>query len=752
MVAKFIPLTIDRGMFSSGEPSETPDGYCRAIRNMLLRPNRLDSRPPFVYDSLMSITGLGIFDDQTNKCSRQLSLASDQKLYEKATSGETQSASLGTVTGTRLTDLTNYRGVAYGMMETSGLPVAAFSFDGTNINTSPFNSPIQGRSVVAYLDRIFIIYPRVVITALNDGAAAKYYGDTVAVGNATVRAIVSGSTTLYRAASNAGVTGNLTWANTTVAASTIDQVIRVRWDIRAVDAGHQTPIRLGFVLNAAIAINTAYTVGNLQTNGGYLYMCTTAGTSAAVPPVYGTAFNSQTVDGTVTWTNMGVVDVILRDLTIDTSVANPDWQTIYLSFTLPPHTNVLSGNAQLSWASLTGLYPLDVAFKDGLTDGDARKANHGLQVTAGDFYYPFINKESTGTATVDINAVIWSEILQPKVFRASRNMELPEVVGFPSAGCLSSGRLIVFKRSAFWIFAGNTDTLSLDIIPIRKEDKKEGVGCIGPKALDTIDDDVYFVGEDGIYRFKPGMEAPEELGGDAMREEIISRGSNWVELQSTYNQPILRINKREKEVYVYTQKGTIYVYNIARKGWTAVDVTIDGSKVEVADMIFNPNTRKMEVAFGGYGLARLDWSNAAATDIIDNTATGRSVTTEIVTRPIETFAPRLDWLVDNMGVFHLATASQTGQTLTASVSTDRGATFPWSDTVTLDLTNPRNQIDLFESAPSLTLKLATTGKTGGIVGNASTPSVWSVSKFDAEVEIIGGEWPQSKPAPQSATL
>ncbi len=751
MPGKFIPLRIDNGSWSSGEPSETPDGYCRSIRNMLLRPNRLDSRPPFVYDSLMSITGLGMFDDQTNKCSRQLSLASDQKLYEKATSGETQSASLGTVGGTRLTGMTNYRGKAYGMMETAGLPAAAFSFDGTNINTTPFNSAIQGRDVVAYLDRIFVIYPRVTVTNLDPN---PFFGG----GSPGITLITTGSV-VTRRFSAVATSATSTLTGYTFSTST-DQFIVLRQDLQAAMQSTQVPLTLRMQLISPPKSNTtAFAVGALvaDTVSGSIQRCTVAGTTGIAVPVSATP-GTATVDGTVTWVCEYPTFIISAyEFMLPTATEDPNWKTYWLEVKIPRSTNTITlrGDIYIGNSSVpapVGTLFLNVAQTDGIADGDPRKKTYGAQVTNGDYRFPFVNKESSSTVTVDQSSIAFSDILQPEKIRSSNTYELQESAGYPTTGYLLGGRLLVHKRNAFWIFAGNTDLQSFDLIPIRKEDKKEGIGCIGPKAHDEFINDGYFIGEDDVYHFTVGSDQPEGIGGDAMREEIMSRGSNWVELQATYNQPILRINKREKEVYVYTQKGTIYVYNIARKGWTAIDVTIDGSKIEVADMIFNPNTRKMEVAFGGYGLARLDWSNVAATDIIDNTATGRNVTMEIVTKPLETFAPRLDWLVDNMGVFHLATASQANQTLTASVSTDRGVTFPWSDTVTLDLTNPRNQIDLFESAPSLTLKLSMTGKTGGIVGSTGTPSVWSVSKFDAEVEIIGGEWPQSKPAPQSAVL
>jgi hypothetical protein len=304
-----------------------------------------------------------------------------------------------------------------------------------------------------------------------------------------------------------------------------------------------------------------------------------------------------------------------------------------------------------------------------------------------------------------------------------------------------AGRYLVHKRNGFWVFNGNQDVRSADVIPIRRERIYKGVGCIGPRAHDNLNDVHYFIGEDDVYAYSPTEGDPVGICGPGMREEIMDRGSNWVESQATYNMPILKIDQRQKEVWVYTQKGTLYCYNIDRKMWSSHDVDDDK---EIADIAFNPNTRKMYFAIGGYGLSRMDWSASPAKDTIDNTADEYDVTCDLVARPLELFPDRVDSVVDHFGLYHLATASQSGQRLIASASFDRGVTFTYTNEVLLDITDERNEIPLYQSGPSITLKLSSIGKTG--------PTIYAISKLDAEVIVHGGEWPQVKPATVSASL
>lgn len=749
---KFYPIRFDRGEWKAGDLADMDDGYCRSLKNHVLRANRADSRPPFVYDSLMTIRGLAMFDDQTNKAQRGLAINSTPNLFMKGTSGETWGASIGSVGGTRFTDGANYRGKFYGMMDNgSGLPSAAFSFDGTTIDTTPFNSAIQGRTVTQYLDRIFIAYPRVTTTAYPVNTSSSRYGyvDFGAI-NATIRAVVVGSTTTTRVwFHTAGVTATFarSIANSSDPAfptSTTDQPFVLHMNLRSADGVNVTPLALFVIVGGPeLQVLTPYAVGDLVVQGSLIHRCTTAGTSATPQTILSATLGGTAVDGTVTWTCISSNTIGYKEIELPraTGDADADWHSYTVRSTLPARTNAIywqctiqSGTAPSYTVANTTTF--DIGYRDGLADGAVGKRNFGMQATLGDFAYPFVNKESADTTTTDLNTIIWSEVLQPTQIRASATYELQQVPGYPTAATVLGARYLVFKRGAVWVFNGNQDITTLDVIPIRREREYLNVGCLGPKALDSQNDVLFFISEDDVCRFTIGMDEPEGIGGDAMREEIMARGSDWVESQATYNMPILRINKRDKELLVYTQKSKIYVYNIERKGWTTWDVP---NGAEVADMIYNPNTRKMYVAIGGYGLARVDWNAADANDTIDNTANTYTGTKEVITRPIEAFSPRVDWIVDNAGVFHLATASQSGQLFRLYASFDRGATFTYdSGNLTLDITDPRNEVGIFESAPSVTLKITHTGKLG--------KGTWAISKIDADMTLPeGAEWPQVKP-------
>lgn len=71
------------------------------------------------------------------------------------------------------------------------------------------------------------------------------------------------------------------------------------------------------------ANTTAYVVGNIvrpATGNGYLYQCSTAGTSGGSVPTYVTGIGQTVTDGTVTWTCVGRGIMVL-------SGANTSWTT-----------------------------------------------------------------------------------------------------------------------------------------------------------------------------------------------------------------------------------------------------------------------------------------------------------------------------------------------------------------------------------------------------------------------------------------
>jgi hypothetical protein len=439
------------------------------------------------------------------------------------------------------------------------------------------------------------------------------------------------------------------------------------------------------------------------------------------------------------------------------------WQTFYVEAQLPlASVGPASNNPAYlvvptlkfynsTQSSLTTIVPIDVSFRDGLPDGDARKQNFGLQMTLGSFRYPFINTETALTATVNLESVIWSETSDPKTIRASNTFEPKEAAGLPTAACVLSGRYIMFKRRAFWVFKGTSDPDN-PILPESPATMTDG--CLGPRALAVMDDEAYFIGENGVYRFRIGG-YPQDICGEGMFETIMARGANWVENQSTYNMPLIAIDRKYREVWVYTQKGTLFCYHMAdsnapsaasalfqqsgKGAWTQHDV----GGAEVAAMAYNPITQEMEFSFGGHGLARLDPS-VTAQDTIDNTGTLYPVTKDIILKPFELYAPRYELCLHDIGIYHLANYTQAGEALWAYISFDRGATYPKFNEVRFDQTKPRIPISIFEAGLSVQVKLSHIGSAG--------ESAWCVSRAESTMELMGGEWPLSRPTQLGSNL
>ena len=773
-----IPLPTG-GEFRAGDPASVPDGFVLYLHNMLLRPNRLDSRPPAIYDNVDSVVGLALWEDITNQQTRFVAV-SGSNLYVKNATGETWSAAIPIgLTPGRMTDYANFEGVLCMMFDNgAGVPSRILSYDGTTVATAPIASgTITGRCTATLGKRRFIGMPRVTILLVAAGAAKT---------NASTYAMTYDWTTADWTKTN--VTASILTASAgqltcrlspqSTADSACDVIMASgsgflvppqggvsplvwRFEARGVDAAYDVPITLELLITIGRANTTAYVVGDLVTvvaadGNTYRYRCTTAGTSAGAPPVFPAAIGATVADNTVTWTNEGSDVVASMAGTVFNVTDVPTFTPYFLDCLLPAATNLVSYRARVKFynadtTALTTLAPIDISYRDGLSDTNPAKACHGSQWTAGPYHMPFINKETTTTLSrqANLESIIWSEILEPSTFRGVNNYEPKEAAGLPTALKVSGGRLLLFKRRAMWQFYLTEDPDN-PILP--ETPARIGVGALGPRAIDVLDDETFFIGEYEVYRMKIGY-APRPLGGTAMREAIFDYGANWVESQATYNEPLLAVDRKNREVWVYTQKGKLFCYHIGDEAtpdayrpltpedgkWSEHD--INGQ--EISEMAFNPTTDEMYIAIGGKGLVRLDPS-ATAKDEIDSTLTLYSVSKDITFRPIEAFSPRYDALLNEIGVYHTATAAQTNETLTLSISLDRGTTFAYTNVVRFDPAVARIPITVWESGPSITLKLTHTGQTG--------KAIWSFSRAEAALQLKRGEWPQVFPTQISNTL
>lgn len=414
---------------------------------------------------------------------------------------------------------------------------------------------------------------------------------------------------------------------------------------------------------------------------------------------------------------------------------------MFLQGAIRPHTNSIGISPRFKFFNTATptitLAAVEVSYKDGLADGDPRKANWGQQLTVGDFFYPFVNTETATSSAQNIDAVIWSEISNPASIKAASTYPLTEIAGLGTASIVSNGKLVVFKRHGMWIFAGQADVNE----PILPESPAIATGCLGPMALDNAHDGtLYWLGTHHAYQMHIGAYSstdlgtsslPQEIDSPGIYEEIFARGANWVESQATYNLPILAIDHANKDVWIYTQKGKIYIYSIQSKLWSYLDTNPTGTSAEVSAMVFDPVSNRMLVSFGGQGATRFDETSNAQDTIIAGGGTAWNIQRDLVPKPFELFAARYEASLLEVGLFHNATI-QNGS-LTLSYSYDRGATYttPPGYPVTSFIGNPRIRLPLAATGESVTIKISWTG-----AGGARN---CSISKADAFLRVHRGE-------------
>lgn len=774
-----IPLAIN-GMFSAGDPSSIPDAATVYLHNMLLRPNRCEARPPATYDNLMSIIGICEWEDLVNQQTRFVALDAT-KLYLKSASAETWDGGTSGVSGTRVTDCVSYRGKLYITLDDgAGNPTTVLVYDGSTVSASPFDSAITARAIATFNDRLFFAYPRITTTPHMDGGSQSWTGavyDLTTVKwtktNVTASLVTSGSNTICRllptsttaSSVNYGFTSSGQRLSLFQVGSGTTQSLVLRWGLRNQSASYDMPItlRVNVVTNWRAA--TAYGTDSIVNGGttdinGTIQRCTTGGTSGGAAPAWATTVGATTADNTVVWTCEAATNTIGSvETTLPNATKNGgNFTGIYCPATIPSGPATIELAPQLCFFNTANptitLGPVDVSFRDGLANGALSKKNEGVQMTSGSFFYPFVNTEGGGTivipSTLNVESLMWSEIAAPQTIRAVNTYQPKEEAGLPTALCTVGGRLLMWKRRAYWTFIGTADP-DTPILP--EGPARIGIGCLGPLAVDTLDDEVFWIGETEVWRLRIGNE-PRALAGFAMREEILNRAAaTWVESQVTYNMPLLAVDKKNREIWVYTQKGKLYCYHIGDEAtpavyrpftpeqgqWTVHD--INGQ--EIRAMRYNDITQEMEFSIGGFGLVRFD-PTMTALDQIDNTANTYSVTKDITFKPIELAAPRYDAVVESFAAYHKATASQSANTLTLNISQDRGVTYPHNNIVRFDPTVARIPIAVYQFAPSVTLKLSHAGQTGA--------AAWAISKAEVDLNIKRGEFPQVNPTAISNSL
>lgn len=765
-----IPVPINRGMWSGGDAASIPVGALRRVRNMLRNSGVWKKRPQFTYDNLTNVRGLGIWHDTANGKRRLVSTDSSDVVRAKGATGETWGSSVGTIAGDGvLLDSASFGGKFYGIVgNTTRAPASFFEFNGIAATvvcldgTSTQLSGFLPLSIAQYKGRLFFGGARFSIYnyMLADGTDYAYDATTWTLTNVTAVNTTTSGKTVCRITPTNNTTASLQGGSFAVSAPDgIGSTIVARFELRNSNPNYSVPVTLQLKYDNGWLDAEAYAKGDYVAPGnGFIYRAKVAGTSAGVEPVWPTTIGNEIADNTVTWI-CDAIDIAKQLKIYVTDTVN--FSVYSLTAKAPDAmTNSLGVLARIIFGHDGAAYTitsLDFSVRDGATNGDPAKDCHGQQVTFGTFAYPFFNGEGSASNAVDHSDYLyWTPVGEPRHVTAKSFFRVQDQPGPITAVREVDGRLCVFKRNAVTPF-GAVEDPNLVVLP--EGTARTGFGCLNPKAL-IVDAEGYarFIGEDEVYRWKPGMEAPFQLCGDAVRDEVFSKASAWVESQSfPANAALLTADLATRSMYVYAQKGKLHALDLDDDAsWSVLEVGGDTSVAftgrQICDMAYNPNTGNTVVAFteaaaGTAGVARLDATQSAAQDSISTSGTSQ-VHGELWLRPFELTGPRHELLVDSVTAYHDTTADQTGQTTTAFVSFDRGRTFPKSNQVTLipygDAAAEPLRVALYQQGGTILLRILHSGNGG--------ENSFNISRVEADIQVLSGAYIKTLPTAGGATL
>lgn len=736
------PIGIERGQFSGGDPARTPEGYLRKLRNCVWEDTWV-SRPPFTYDAVASVRGLAAWHDEDNESTRLISLDSSRTVRAKNATGETW-ASLGSTSSSvvaGLLDYANFRDQIFLVFhDSNSVPRFEVSVGGA-LSTAFLNkNSANAASFVPYTAAVFkerVFFGGVYLQWQNQlaesSAASDYAHNATHWTKTTVTATSStvGSTTLYQITPTA-VTGSLLAGREVSSVgfqSDGDAVYFAQF--RGVHETYRVPLTLQIKYGPSgeWAALTAYAAGNIivpVTPNGSAYKCKTAGTTAAGEPAWTTTVGAEFVDGSVTWICIGSDVIEQHEVYVPSASDESDWVTYIVRAHIPFNADAVVQPVikfGTESAPSVSLAPIDFAYKDGLADGSPRKQSRGHQFTIGSLAMPFSNVDALSDDPSTLKRrdyIYWTEVGDPELVREENFYVLRETPGHITGVRAVGDYLVVSKRDARWVFASSED-VNYVILPVGGA--RRGAGWLNAKACDIADDGLlYYVGENGVYRWNIDDE-PEELCGEAMLREMFDKSAaTWCESQaSPANRALLTIDQKNKRLYVYVQKGRIHCYDIRRQAWSVIDAggdsTVSARGYQICDMIYNPNTGHVYVAFteaatGTAGLARLDATQAAAQDQISSSGT-LPVYFDIIPPPIEA-RPRADVFVERL--FADVECTVANQSATAYYSRDQGATFTATSTardLNTSMTNYEpERFVIAKGWGSITPRLLITGKAG----------------------------------------
>lgn len=696
------------GAWTNGHPAKTPDGYCRTVENFVLSHDGLWKRPPFLDDSLANCVGLAMWDSPSDGLLRPVAFVtngSNVDTHLKAIATETWTLTgAGSTAGLRVRTYANYRGKMYYPLipqaSFNGDPGPIMSFDGTGQTANALGGEtLRARTITSFVDRLFLGYVQATVTN-QLGTTTAYDSTDWSATTATTTNITNGTSITSRVTPTNTSTAKIQKANVyTVASNTKDTKVVFMSDLRNQSATYEMPMTMEIYYSQAWVADTVMAVGAIRvptTLNGFRYRVTAiAGdfkTDASTEPAWPTTVGTTVVDDQVTWICDGIEQIAARAVTLPTLSSDAAWIRTYLRAVIPPMPAAANIGVRLKFGTpaqpTIELYPVDISFKDGLSDGAVGKANKGQQLTVGGFEYPFINRQSTATATITLeNDIYWTETSNPNAIEGNNFFNLSEVSGPVTAAIAIGGRYLVFKGTGMWVFQGSPDPEN----PLVKERFLKAYGCDGAASIHIFNDKVYFSDRYAVYEYEPGGEP--RIIDYAIRETIPASAGIAPGSRTSY----IGGDPAGRNVWVSFGGATLYIFNTERQAWTTfaadfiADNLLDG--IFFRDMVFAPDRDVMYAILASFpSVARADVYRMRLG--VNGAAAGRDADAHAILgklhMPIAPLSPQAQRCVDSATVhYYTSDSSQDADGLSITVTDmNSGSTlgtaqaFTLSDTTT----------------------------------------------------------------------
>jgi hypothetical protein len=698
-----LPIT---GMFKAGDAGIGGNVGSRKIKNLALRPGpRLEKRDGFLRDGTITVGSGGAvgcfyrFNDERN--ARVYLLFGNSHGATRRAGGYRDNVGAWTQFSTATTaagavDSTNAFNKVYGIYAaTATTNSGSWSWDGTTEAADPFVIKLGGRTIENFQRRLWIGAPTIEVNNLLTGTAgseiAYQFEDAAAWTSTNMGVSVVGNA---RQSAPTNATGTLVSA--TVATTSGAQYVTWRATFRPLSGTITLPLNLS-IENAAAA--TTYASLNIElptatTNPGFVSYILTA----FIPDSIGWRLRIR--NGT--WDSAGVA--------IKTGITGT-------GFVLADSTGVAGDNTNTN-------------------------ASIGHVAVYGRFVPPFMPTVNSATPPTLYypTRIYGSEPDEPTNFKSTRYYDIVGVPGAINLIRADGDKLYIFKDNAIFVFRGNESAE----LPLQYIRTVSNFGCVGPKAWTAFEGEQFFIGPNGVYRWQPGSgQNPVELSGEAMREELFNA--------NTVSAPVCEMDESKRQLWCYLQAGKVHIFDLDTKQWFYYTLTgASDAELTITDLAFGK--------FYGASVAEMFVMMAQSTDIVklrsgqtqDNiTGTSRDVVAEWEVPILNTASPWKELTVEQAGLRHSITASQSASVTEWSVSLDNGSTWAkynqFDPTVTTAGAVIEERLPLRQTTRRALLKLKHTGLTG--------PTYFNVIGAFAEADIKdSGDHQKTNPTQVGSSL